>query len=490
MKYLLPTVIYTAVKNNYRSFFQTQWWPALALAIAALAVVASPGPLICGSAHASDTTPSDYCYQTDVVISYTGVPTLTNYAFRVPVAAASMISASQMDARAWDMLPIQGSLSNEIDVLAQDLGSTAAGWWIHLPTIEQNQSKTARIYTGSPEQKRNQGILFTGSDALAATDNVAMDIADDLDLRVEIEVLDATAIDATLATHYNTGGGDGYRMLLVDDLGTLKVRAQADVHTCDITWNSGWTNSNQEFTMRFLAAAGNDLFLDRNGVNEAACDTDLASITAPGGSPDFESGDGLENVIIRDIRLVDSGVVAGHWGFHPRYMAESSWVDPTATGTVDDQGPNNLDITYTFTRSQTGITVLAGSVQLQGSSPAVTLSSTQTEILGDAFADDITVRPSEVQTGILYDLFVDPIASGSDAGIPRDMAYAIAMGGLGMFLAVFVYMKIRFTPIALGIGGVPPAIGMINGWIPTWWILLWVILIVTSWFSIRHQEQA
>ena len=70
------------------------------------------------------------------------------------------------------------------------------------------------------------------------------------------------------------------------------------------------------------------------------------------------------------------------------------------------------------------------------------------------------------------------------------MGYAIALGGLGMFLAVFVFMKTGFTPIALAVGGVPPALGMLNGWIPTWWMLLWAILIVASWFSIRHQEQA
>jgi len=460
------------------------------MALAALVVISAPGPLTCGSAHASDTGSTDYCYQSDIVISYTGVPTLTNYAFRATLPASGMITLGQMDARAWDIKAIQGSLSNEIDVLAQDLGESSAPFWIHLPTIEQNQSKTARLYTGSPEQKRNQGILFTGSDALAATDSAVMDISDDLDLRVELEILDDSPIDATLAAHYNTGGGDGYRMMLVDDLGVLKVRAQADTHTCDITWDSSWTNTNQEFTMRFLAAAGYDLFLDRNGVNEVACDTDLASITPPASSPDFESGDGLSNVIIREIRLVDAGTIAAHWGFHPSEMAETTWSDPTATGTVDDQGPNNLDITYTFTRSQTGVTVLAGSVQLQGSTPAVTLSSTQTEILGDAFGTDITARPSEVNTGILYTLFVNPLADGSDAGIPRDMAYAIAMAGLGMFLGVFVYMKTRFTPVALGVAGVPPAIGMINGWIPTWWMLLWVILIVSSWFSIRHQEQA
>jgi hypothetical protein len=450
--------------------------------------IAPGGGALCGSAHASDTLPSDFCYQVDIDITNSSGGALTNQAYRVPFNASGLIANGQLDSRAWDIRPIQGSLSNEVDVLAQEITSTTAPFWVHLPSLANNQTKTVRFYIGSPEQKRNQGILFTGADDMDASDDVLMDISNNLTLDVELELLDATPQDAILAGHYNTSGNDGYRLRLDNDLGVLKVVAQVDSDTCLLTWDSSWTNVNQLFTMRFVAAAGNDLFIDRNGVNVASCDTDLASITAPAAAPDFQSGDSLSAGIIRDIRLVNNSVIVAHWGFDALSIVEDTWANPTATGTIQDYGPNNFDMTYTFSRSQTGITGVVGSVQLTSAADEISLGTTTTDVLGSPFGADITAAISETTAGLFYTYFADPIASVVSG--PREMGYAIGMSGLGMILAWFVFMKTRFTPMALFVGGVPPAIGMINGWIPAWWMLLWAILIVASWLSIRHQEQA
>ena len=414
--------------TRIKRFARTKYWPALALFIAALTIFIADGARTGCTVSAHDRLPSDYCYQMDVSISYTatpGSPPLENYAYRFPVNASGMIAAGQINKQAWDILPILGSLSNEVDLVTQDLTSTSAGWWIQLPELARNQTKTTRLYMGSNEQRRNQGILFTGADTLTATDAAPMDITNNLTLEVELELLNSDVQDATLAEHYSSN--DGYQLSLVDDLGVMKVRAKADSNTCDIAWDSSWTNSNQLFAMRFVADPGNDLFLDRNGVNVAACDTDLPAITNPSGSPDF--------------------------------------------------------------KSQTGISIIVGAVGAVSTSAEITIPSSEISILGNGFGGNIADVPVETETGILYTLFVKQIANSTGA-IPPQMGYAIALGGLGMFLAVFVFMKTGFTPIALAVGGVPPALGMLNGWIPTWWMLLWAILIVASWFSIRHQEQA
>ena len=476
--------------TRIKRFARTKYWPALALFIAALTIFIADGARTGCTVSAHDRLPSDYCYQMDVSISYTatpGSPPLENYAYRFPVNASGMIAAGQINKQAWDILPILGSLSNEVDLVTQDLTSTSAGWWIQLPELARNQTKTTRLYMGSNEQRRNQGILFTGADTLTATDAAPMDITNNLTLEVELELLNSDVQDATLAEHYSSN--DGYQLSLVDDLGVMKVRAKADSNTCDIAWDSSWTNSNQLFAMRFVADPGNDLFLDRNGVNVAACDTDLPAITNPSGSPDFKSGTTLDNGIIRQVRLLDATTVNAHWGFQGQDMAETSWVNPTAIGTVQDYSPNNLDFTYTFNRSQTGISIIVGAVGAVSTSAEITIPSSEISILGNGFGGNIADVPVETETGILYTLFVKQIANSTGA-IPPQMGYAIALGGLGMFLAVFVFMKTGFTPIALAVGGVPPALGMLNGWIPTWWMLLWAILIVASWFSIRHQEQA
>lgn len=475
-----------------KRFIRTKWFPSIAIAFVAfvfLASAASSPP--CSVVHASDTLPSDYCFQMDIQITYTGAPTLTNQSFRIPINAAGLIGANQMDPRAWDILPIQGSLSNEVDVMGQDLTGTAAQFWVHLPSIVQDETRTVRFYIGNDEQKRNQGVIFTGGDTVTVTDSALMDISDNLEIQIELELLDATAQDAPLLTHYNTGAGDGYRFLLLDDASTLKLRAQADTVTCDLTWDSSWTNTNQLFTMRFAAAAGDDLFIDRNGVNAIACDTDLAAITPPAGSPALEAGTLMSNAIIRDIGLLDTSVIVGRWGFDSRYIVEDSAADPTFIGTIQDYGVNNLDMVYTFTRDQSAITGVVGSVQLTSAATEISIVTTTTEILGSPFGGDLeNTGAAETDSNLAFVLWVDPIQRASGAAIPAEMGYVIALAGAGLLLMFAIFMWTRYVPLALFIGGIPPGYGTLKNWVEPWWMILWVILIIGTWLSVRQQETA
>lgn len=475
-----------------KNFVRTKWFPSIALSLVALVFMASGSNLEnCSIVHASDTVPSDYCFQMDIDITYTGSPTLTNQSFRIPINASGLIAGNQMDARAWDILPIQGSLSNEVQILAEDLDSTSAAFWVNLPSIVQNQTKTVRFYMGSDEQKRNQGVIMTGLDTMTVTDSVLMDISDNLDIKVEIELLDATAQDGPLLTHYNTGGGDGYRFLLLDDAGTLKLRAQADTVTCDLTWDSAWTNTNQQFDMRFTAAAGDDLFIDRNGVNAVACDTDLASITPPAGSPSLESGTGLANLIVRDIALVDAGAITGKWGFDSGYITEDSAANPVYGGTIQDYGVNDLDFKYLFTRDQSNITGVVGAVQLTSAADEISLDETTTDILGSPFGGDLeNTGAAETDNNLFFVLWVQGIVTGSDAAIPEEMGYVIALSGLGMILMLVVFKTTNYVPLALFVAGIPPGYGTLKNWVEPWWMILWVILVVGSWLSVRQSEQA
>ncbi len=443
----------------------------------------------CNVVHASDTAPSDYCFQFDISITYTGVPTLTNQSFRVPINAQGLIAASQIDVRAWDILPIQGSLSNEVDIMAQDLGNTDAAFWVHLPSLVQGQTKTVRFYIGNNEQKRNQGIIFTGADTATVTDSAVMDIADNLEIQIELELLDATAQNAPLLTHYS--GGDGYRFLLIDDTSVLKLRAEADAVTCDLTWDAAWTNTNQLFTMRFVAAAGNDLFIDRNGVNAAACDTDLAAITPPAGSPSLETGTLMANAIIRDIGLLDTSAIVGRWGFDSRYITEDSASDPTFIGTIQDYSVNNLDFVYTFTRDQSDITGVVGPVQLTSAPDEITLDKTTLDILGSPFGGTLeNTGAPQTDSNIFFDLFVEQFVNAMDVPGSQEMGFAIAMTTYGIFLMVLVFKATKYVPIALFLLVVPASVGVIKEWIEPWWMILWVILILGVWFSQRQQETA
>ena len=478
--------------KRIKKFVQTKWFPSIALALVAIVFYASSSQIEnCNIAHASDTLPADYCFQMDIDITYTGAPTLTNQSFRVPINASGLIGANQIDVRAWDILPIQGSLSNEVDIMAEDLNSVAAPFWIHLPSIVQNQTKTVRFYIGNDEQKRNQGIIFTGLDTMTVTDSLVMDIADDLEIEIQIELLDDTPQNGPLLTHYNTGAGDGYRFLLFDDLGVLKLRAQADTVTCDLTWDSAWTNTNQQFDMRFAAAAGNDLFIDRNGVNAAACDTDLAAITPPAGSPSLESGTAIANAIIRDIGLIDTSVIVGRWGFDSRFISEDTAVNPVYTGTIQDYSVNDLDFIYSFTRDQSNVTGVVGAVQLTSAADEISLDKTTTEILGSPFGGALeNTGAAETDSNLFFVLWVQGIVTGSDAAIPEEMGYVIALSGFGIILMLVVFKTTQYVPLAVFVAGLPPGYGTLKNWVEPWWMILWVILVVGSWLAVRQSEQA
>ena len=181
------------IRTRTRQFLNSRAFIAMTLAAVALVMVAAPGPKGGCKVHASDTLPSDYCYQFNYNVTYTGTTALTNTAVRVPVNAQSLVLGDRMDPRGWDLLPVLGSLSNEVDILTQDLTSPSAYWWLHIPSITEDQTRTVRVYLGSDEQKRDQGILFTGSDNFTVPDNAAFDLTDDFTVQAELELLDDTA---------------------------------------------------------------------------------------------------------------------------------------------------------------------------------------------------------------------------------------------------------------------------------------------------------
>src|SRR3972149_4191249 len=95
----------------------------LALASGALLTRSEPQ-----CARAADTSPqTDYCYELPITLTNASGSTLTDYAVRVPsFPAPTLINSTQMDTRAWDILPILSNVSNEVDLLAQGL-SVAGG---------------------------------------------------------------------------------------------------------------------------------------------------------------------------------------------------------------------------------------------------------------------------------------------------------------------------------------------------------------------------
>ena len=463
------------------------WLIVIALLVAASALLMTPSESICPVSAVGDRSPTDYCRQALASVTYLGAGTVENKYVRVPVNASGMVLAGQLDARAWDILPIVGSLTNEVNVLAQDMNSSNAAWYFHIPgPISTNETRTVTLYIGNDEQKRNQGILYTEADTAEASDHADFDITGGLDLQVELEVLDATVQDAVITSHYDFVLSEGWKLDLVELAGDFTIRATVDSHNCGAIFDSSWANENQLFRMVFSAAAGDDLFLFRNGNLIVSCDTDAASITAPGAGPQLVVGSSLDSTIIRDVNIRNGSTIVAHYGFDPGYMSETSAVNPTYTGTVQDLSPNNHDLSYTKIVDMTEWSVALGALTLVGVSSGPAIDTTPVDILGAAYGDSL-VSGTPVATG-LFIPYLDKIVELSV--LPTTATYSALALALAIGLFIATWMKFKYVPLAMFVSGIPIVIFQINDWIPYWWSLLWIIGVVASWLAVRQGQEA
>ena len=468
----------TVFRRNVRS----RWLLTVTAALVAIVAVAADSPFTCpGPAYgAYGQLQSDWCYQVNVTVVNTTGGTLTNQAARVAVNASGLIASEQMDPLTWSARPFTGSFVQESDLLAQDLASSTAGWWFHVPSLANGATQVTTMEFGLAEVQRNQGILFTGADSHTAPHDAAYNITDNLDLRSEIEVIDDTAQNATLASHWDANAG--YRLRLVNATSTLAIRGQVDAQTCDVTWNSAWTDENIDVQMTFVNPT---LTILVNGASQNSCNTGLASISTT--STPFVVGTSLANTIIRETRLLSGSSVVVHWGYNATDMAETSAVSPTYTGTIADISGNSRPATYTFTRSQTGITVTVGAVTLVSSGAIPTLPSELPSLLGtNIFGLGIGGVPTPVVTGGLFDdLYVPAITSFRG---PDELAWGTVGGLVGLGFAVAAWFLFKYIPFSLFVAGIPFLFLAVRGYLPMWYLFIWGLIVVLGWFAVRQGE--
>ena len=454
--------------------------PALTLLVAAFVVFVSGQ----GEACAGVKSPVDYCYQREIAVTYTGAGTLTNTAVRIPTDSAALVAGGYVDNNIWEIFSVQGSLSNETNILAQDITSVTAPYWYMLSSISPSTTATIRLYMQNPEQQRDQGILFTGNDELSASHAPALNITNNLDIQLDLDLLSVDPQTGTLISHYDTAATQGYKVTLEDVGSALKLRATIENHDCDLTINPAWLNEPDRYNITFNTG---NLQILRNDVSLQTCLIGAASITAV--TEPLVVGTDLNNLVIRNINLFNGSSVAARYSFAPNSLTETSAADPVYQGTIQDLGVNNLDFLYTFNRPQSNFTVTASAIVPVGTASIIPMPDTTVDVLGSPFGGSISTPVPSGSTGLFYDLIARPMVTGTNAiDAPTGMVYSIILGSLGLVIAVFVYMKTSFIPMALFTAGIPPAVGAINGWLPYWWIIFWALLVVLSWFALRGAD--
>ena len=235
-----------------------------------------------------------------------------------------------------------------------------------------------------------------------------------------------------------------------------------------------------------------DAFITRNGASAATCDQDEGALGTTSNDVLIGETDGgtadLADAVIYDVEIAQLGpyTVSGAWSFNAVDMVETVGANPFE-GTTPDRSGNGHTATYTFDRDQSDFSYSVSSTQLASSANQITLSDTNPDVLGGAFESLGATPRAENTTGAFYNVLIDQWA---DASPIRSFGYAMALSLLGLVMAIAIYRLTRYIPLALFVFGFPLAIGVANGWIAPWWMILWVIMAIAGWFAQRQSETA
>ena len=456
---------------------------AIALIFASMLMLYNPDYNNC-VAHASDNNISDFCYRLDVSVTNNTGSDLTDKPIRVEIPTLSYINNKQMDSRGWDLRPTQGGFGNEIDLLTINTNNNQSPFYITFESIPKDETRIARLYLGNNEQKRNQGIIFTGNENLNHAYDSNFAITDNLKIDVELEVLDSTAHTGDIIKLFDSN--QGYRLSFLDDSGTLKLRAEVNADACNYTWNTSWDNTNKLITYRFLADTGNDLFIDVDGVNVMACDTDEPSITIPTSTLDIGNNT-LKNTIIRDIKIFEAATQKADYGFDFNTLSETSKTNPNYSGMANDYSSNNKHLTYTFVRDQSNINASVGGLVFTSTGASALLDTQNIDIISGKFGGNDIYTNTANTNAFGYDLLSSAM---NNMGISNSLGFTIFFTGFALIfgLGAFVYTKsITITMFSMAL---PYSYASINGFIPYWWLIIFLLVMVTSYGATKWSESS
>lgn len=481
------------------------FWPALALLAISLGLFIREAPA-CAIAHASDTSPADFCLQVDVDITNETGGALTDYPIRFEITASSLAANETLDPRAWDVVPTQGGFGSEVDLLSQDMESNSAAWWTTLDAIADGETQTVTLYMGNDEARRDQGINFTGREVVTVADSALIDNGEVM-MEVEIFNTSNTARNQTIFDKWNAN--TGYELTFIDNAGTLALQWITDDalslgDECVVNWNSAWSNKWTTINVSFVDAVGSFSEIWIDGVVQVICANGTGAVN--GNAIALTIGDGtagnLTDAAIRDFRLRCCSLVTSdpgdyirpsqralHLTFDANKMSEDVSQSNPYSGTVQDQSANNLDGIYSFDRDQTGIIAFVNTPRLTSLTVGAVVDDELVDQTGDLLPDAFTNPGSKQTTNFVYIYVIEPMEEMFDPEWIGPMLFLYALG-IGLGLLVGKYTNFQFIVLVVFLFGVPAFIGAVNVWIPWYVVAPWILLVMVTWFGLNrtHKE--
>jgi hypothetical protein len=439
-----------------------------------------------GCPAAAQSSPAQFCYQTDVVITNNTGGDLVDYPVRLLLNLAGMTAAGQLDPRGWDFKPVVGSYNNEISAVLQNIDSSNAAVWLIVPSIPAGESITARIYSANDSVQRDQGFYsreLLGADRVEADGtDPALDITDNLRIEMVINTAEDSSTTNTAYFLSKLAGASGYQVRKT----SAGLGFDIENGSCNIAWDDGWSNKNTKFTTEYIAAAGIDTIIYVDDTPVASCDTDQGTLDVNDvplmllERHDLTQ-DSPRVTKLRSVRIWSAGSLVYSVQFRPQDMSETDSIGPVYGGTVQDLSGNGITTSYQLTADQDGIGVAVGTTTFVDLFDVPGAGEGFTEV-GPPLPSDLADR-ALVSNGFLYRQVYVPVTdiAGSTGLAGEGLVFALLMA-VAFVLGVLVWIPSKgFMPLVATVSGLPIGMGVGLGWINPLWLILWILAVGVSW---------
>lgn len=449
--------------------------------------------------------PSDFCYKYTVNITNTDPVDKVNY----PVLLAnttmdSFIEDQYIDKYGWSIYPYQGSLPEERDVLLQDINTNTSNQWYILDLLpgEATQPTALKVLMGSKSIQRNQGIYFTGqkdtsisnSGDYLTTSNAADFNQNDFKIEIEFEIPEDSLSTVPLPTgtileKYDDTLSQGYKLQLIHVGGTgIKIRATLDSTTLDST--SFIPSGNEYIIFEYSGGSMTLTVVDVSSTSLAATYTPIVDDLYIG--VNYSSAtytQYLKDVILRVVNIDALGVPVAYYGFNPTDMAQTSYLNPSYAGSIQDISGSVTDhvLNYFFYRDQSDLIITASRIVPSNTPSSAIFTLTTPDIVGRWWgAGD----PSSLGTPNANLIGLDFLSPPANVNLPDTFWYTFWLSAFGVFIGIGVFWVFNTTTMAILGASTPLVIGSMQGLVSTWYMVLWFILFIGVYSTYQWYERS
>tara|TARA_Y100000590_G_scaffold2797_2_gene3706 strand:+ start:3883 stop:5289 length:1407 start_codon:yes stop_codon:yes gene_type:complete len=467
------------LKDKINEIIKTKYFLSLFLLLVSIPVLINFNNPAC-KIYASDSASIDYCYRFDVVVENKTGSTLNNYPVRLGnIPSSYFISEGYLEPQVWDLKPYVSTLTNEVEIYAQDIDENPATWWVNIPELPSGEKRTIRVLMGSPEQKRNQGITFNGGNEYTSIpDHNSLDLNHNLKLVTEIEKLNTEIETGVLIDKYDELTSTGYKLDMYGFGGNQFIKFTVDNETVNLIYNSSWTGNREIIAEN----TGTALTLYETGSGTSA--SNVVTVLATANTQDVIGGLGFNNLVVRNTRFIDTSTqnILAEYLYNPSESTETDTAN--YNGTIEDISGNSHVMNYYFDRPQTNITAVQSEVFSTGEISSATISDTTYNLMSGLGITYESLTPNNSMFGMS---FLTP--PSSNYAVPDNLHYIIILSVIGLLLAIGTYLAINNSVAALCMFNAPFCIGYANGITPLWIVFAVALAVIILWGSQQWAER-